>query len=70
MLENLDSLGYIQMTNVQAETLPLVLAGQDVIGQSETGSGKTAAFALGILNLLEPRDMSIQALVLLSLIHI
>ena len=64
MFENLDSLGYLQMTNVQAETLPLVLTGQDVIGQSETGSGKTAAFALGILNLLEPRDLSFQALVL------
>ncbi len=64
MLGNLDSLGYEEMTQVQAQTLPLVLSGQDVIGQSETGSGKTVAFALGILSLLDPQDLTIQALVL------
>jgi len=64
LLGNLDSLGYVEMTQVQSQTLPLILSGQDVIGQSETGSGKTVAFALGILNQLQPHNLSIQALVL------
>jgi len=61
---NLDSLGYKQMTPIQAEALPLALDGKDVIAQAKTGSGKTAVFALTILNKLRPRDFVVQALVL------
>lgn len=64
ILANLDSLGYLEMTPIQEQGLPFVLSGRDVIGQANTGSGKTAAFGLGILAKL---DMSIndpQALVL------
>ena len=64
LLANLDALGYVEMTPIQAQTLPTILSGKDVIGQSETGSGKTVAFALGILNNLQPQNLSIQALVL------
>jgi len=64
LLSNLDTLGYAEMTPVQAQTLPILLRGKDVIGQSETGSGKTVAFALCILNKLRPEILSIQALVL------
>ncbi|MGL6214754.1 DEAD/DEAH box helicase, partial [Billgrantia desiderata] len=49
LLANLDSLGYLAMTPVQAASLPPVLAGRDVIAQARTGSGKTAAFGLGLL---------------------
>ena len=44
-LDNLKRLGYAAMTPIQAASLPLALAGQDLIAQAKTGSGKTAAFA-------------------------
>jgi len=63
-LKNLDSLGYREMTAIQAESLPLALDGKDLIAQAKTGSGKTAAFALPLLCKLKPRDFGCQALVL------
>jgi len=57
-------LGYTQPTPVQVASIPALLAGRDVIGQSKTGSGKTAAFALPILQGLELEARSLQALVL------
>jgi ATP-independent RNA helicase DbpA len=63
-LDNLDSLGYRQMTAIQAASLPLAMSGKDLIGQAMTGSGKTAAFALPLLTRLNPRDFGTQALVL------
>jgi len=64
LLSNLSSLAYEQMTPIQAQSLPDILAGRDVIGQAKTGSGKTAAFALGLLNKLDVKAHGIQALVL------
>ncbi len=64
MLENLQSLGYLSMTPIQAAALPLALLGHDLIAQAKTGSGKTAAFALALLTRLNPRRFAIQALVL------
>jgi len=63
-LKNLESLGYVTMTPIQAVALPLALAGKDLIAQAKTGSGKTAAFALSLLCNLNPRDFGTQALVL------
>ena len=63
-LANLAQLGYHQMTPIQAASLPAALAGQDLIAQAQTGSGKTAAFALALLAKLNPRWFSVQALVL------
>ncbi len=64
VLANLERLGYLDMTPVQAATLPLSLAGADVIAQAKTGSGKTAAFALPLLARLDGRSAGVQALVL------
>jgi len=64
LLENLTSLAYLHMTPIQAESLPPILAGRDVIAQAKTGSGKTAAFALGILQKLDVKNFHIQALVI------
>ncbi|MFT7685695.1 MAG: ATP-independent RNA helicase DbpA [Candidatus Azotimanducaceae bacterium] len=64
LLENLGSLGYHSMTDIQNQSLPSILAGEDVIGQAKTGSGKTAAFALGILNKLKVKEFRVQSLVL------
>jgi len=63
-LANLAQLGYHQMTPIQAASLPSALAGQDLIAQAQTGSGKTAAFALALLAKLNPRWFAVQALVL------
>lgn len=52
------------MTEIQAKSLPAILAGQDVIAQGKTGSGKTAAFGLGLLNKLQVKKFRIQTLVL------
>lgn len=56
--------GYDEMTPVQEETLPSILAGRDVLAQARTGSGKTAAFALGMLSRLDPAQVRLQSLVL------
>ena len=66
-LANLQTLGYLVMTPIQAAALPLALAGQDLIAQAQTGSGKTAAFALALLARLARLDSKrpdTQALVL------
>ncbi len=63
-LENLRRLGYLSMTPIQAASLPLTLAGHDLIAQAKTGSGKTAAFALPLLANLNVRLFAVQAMVL------
>jgi ATP-independent RNA helicase DbpA len=63
-LANLQRLGYTAMTPIQAASLPLALAGHDLIAQAKTGSGKTAAFALALLANLNVRRFAVQALVL------
>ena len=64
LLENLTSLDYQQMTHIQAQSLPHILAGKDVIAQGKTGSGKTAAFSLGLLEKLKVKQFKVQSLVL------
>lgn len=64
MQSNLHQLGYLAMTPIQAASLPLALAGRDLIAQAKTGSGKTAAFTLPLLHNLNPRRFAVQALVL------
>ena len=64
VLTNLAQLGYHQMTPIQAASLPAALAGQDLIAQAQTGSGKTAAFGLAALARLNPRRFAVQTLVL------
>ena len=63
-LANLEQLGYLAMTPIQAASLPIALAGHDLIAQAKTGSGKTAAFALAVLANLNVRRFAVQALVL------
>ena len=63
-VSNLESLGYKKMTAIQAESLPHILKGKDLIAQAKTGSGKTAAFGIGLLEQINPRFFGVQALVL------
>ncbi|PIK15213.1 ATP-dependent RNA helicase DbpA [Halobacteriovorax sp. JY17] len=64
LIENLSGLGFSSMTPIQKESLPIILEGADIIGQAKTGSGKTAAFGLGVLNSLNLNSTRPQSLVL------
>src|SRR6059036_2463005 len=64
MLEGVKAMGYLEPTPIQLRTIPLILAGQDVIGSAQTGTGKTAAFALPILSKLGEPARRTRALVL------
>ena len=64
LTRNLTTLGYESMTPIQAESLPYILAGRDVVGHAKTGSGKTAAFGLGLLQQVDVARFREQALVL------
>jgi ATP-dependent helicase YprA (DUF1998 family) len=61
ILSNITSLGFESMTPVQQQSLPILFSGQDLLGQAKTGSGKTAAFAIGIINKLETARRQIRA---------
>ncbi|WP_163830681.1 ATP-dependent RNA helicase DbpA [Spartinivicinus ruber] len=64
LLSNLTSLNYQVMTPIQAQSLPAILQGKDVIAQGKTGSGKTVAFGLGLLSSLDVKRFCVQSLVL------
>ncbi len=64
MLKTLRDMGYDKMTPVQSQSLPFVLDGKDVLAQAKTGSGKTAAFGIGILSKLNVKKFKIQSLVI------
>jgi ATP-dependent RNA helicase DeaD len=60
----LDELGYQDPTAIQEEAIPQLLGGHDVIGQAQTGTGKTAAFGLPLLQYLDPSNNEVQAIVM------
>jgi ATP-dependent RNA helicase DeaD len=64
LLEALRHLGYERPTPIQEQTIPALLEGRDVMGQAQTGTGKTAAFGLPLLQYVDPRDPNPQAIVL------
>ncbi|MFL5870316.1 MAG: DEAD/DEAH box helicase [Solirubrobacterales bacterium] len=64
VLTALDELGYVDPTPIQEQAIPELLSGHDVIGQAQTGTGKTAAFGLPLLQYLDPSSQETQAIVL------
>src|SRR5258705_1840453 len=64
MLEGVKAMGYVEPTPIQLRAIPLIMAGHDVIGSAQTGTGKTAAFALPILSQLGQTAHGTRALVL------
>jgi ATP-independent RNA helicase DbpA len=64
LFQGLDALGHVQMTPIQAQSLPALLEGRDLIAQAPTGSGKTAAFGLALLHRIDTGQTRLQALVL------
>jgi ATP-dependent RNA helicase DeaD len=63
-IERLQTLGFEKPTDVQAQAIPMLLQGRDVVGQSQTGTGKTAAFSLPILEQIDAEVPAVQALIL------
>jgi ATP-dependent RNA helicase DeaD len=63
-VSQLETLGFANPTHIQAQAIPLLLAGNDLVGQSQTGTGKTAAFSLPILDRVDLQNRSVQALIL------
>jgi len=64
MIDNLNKLGYKEMTAIQAKALPYILENKDLVAQAKTGSGKTAAFGIGLLKKLDINNKNIQSLIL------
>jgi ATP-dependent RNA helicase DeaD len=64
LVQAVTELGYIEPTPIQEAMVPLLLAGHDVIGQAQTGTGKTAAFGLPLLHNLASGHQTVQGLVL------
>ncbi|MGB3199733.1 MAG: DEAD/DEAH box helicase [Nodosilinea sp.] len=63
-VHHLESMGYAEPTAIQAEAIPHLLSGRDLIGQAQTGTGKTAAFALPMMEQVDPSNPAVQALIL------
>ncbi|MGI8542687.1 MAG: DEAD/DEAH box helicase [Aridibacter sp.] len=64
LLKAIKELGYETPSPIQEKTIPLILEGRDIIGQAQTGTGKTAAFSLPMLEKIDPKSKQVQALVL------
>src|ERR1700730_14448791 len=64
MVDGVKAMGYVEPTPIQLRAIPLILAGQDVIGSAQTGTGKTAAFALPILSQISQHQHEPRVLVL------
>ena len=64
ILRALTEIGFENMTPIQEQAIPKLLEGKDIIGQAQTGTGKTAAFGIPMIQMADPEDRSLQALVL------
>lgn len=64
ILRAVEEMGFEEMSPIQVKAIPAILQGKDIVGQAQTGTGKTAAFGIPLLQLVDPKDRSLQALVL------
>ena len=64
ILRAVKEMGFEEMTPIQAEAIPVVMEGKDIIGQAQTGTGKTAAFGIPMLQRIDPKSKALQALIL------
>src|SRR5690625_5886971 len=64
ILQAIKAIGYEQPSPIQAAAIPALLAGEDILGTAQTGTGKTAAFTLPLLSRLDPKQTKPQILVL------
>lgn len=63
IMKAIEKMGFEEATPIQAETIPLAMQGNDVIGQAQTGTGKTAAFGIPMIEKIDPKQRKIQGLV-------
>src|SRR2546425_5363676 len=64
VLKAIDKLGFEQAAPIQAEAIPVLMQGKDIVGQSQTGSGKTAAFGIPAVEKVDPNQRAVQVLIL------
>lgn len=64
LLKAIQEMGYVEPTPIQAKAIPVILNGKDLVGQAQTGTGKTAAFSITLIETVDVNDPSIQGLVL------
>ena len=64
IIRAVEEMGFEYMTPIQAQAIPVMLEGKDLIGQAQTGTGKTAAFGIPVIQNIDPEDRSLQAIVL------
>ena len=64
ILRAVTEMGFEEATPIQARAIPEVMTGQDIIGQAQTGTGKTASFGIPMLQMMDPKDRHVQAIVL------
>ena len=64
LLAEIEKAGFVEASPIQEQTIPLALEGKDVIGQAQTGTGKTAAFGLPTIEKIRTEEATIQALVI------
>ncbi|NLZ82903.1 MAG: DEAD/DEAH box helicase, partial [Clostridiales bacterium] len=64
IIRAIEDMGFEEMSPIQANAIPVILEGKDVVGQAQTGTGKTAAFGIPMLQVVDPKDRAIQGIVL------
>jgi ATP-dependent RNA helicase DeaD len=64
ILRAVEKMGFEEMSPIQAKAIPVILEGKDIVGQAQTGTGKTAAFGIPLLQKINPKDKHLQAIVL------
>lgn len=64
ILRAVEEMGFEEMSPIQAKAIPIILQGKDVVGQAQTGTGKTAAFGIPLLQRIDPKERHLQAVVL------
>src|SRR5688572_3215001 len=64
IMKGIQDIGYEEPSPIQAECIPAVIRGEDVIGQAQTGTGKTAAFGIPVLEGIDPSDNRVQSIIL------
>ncbi|MFQ9933029.1 MAG: DEAD/DEAH box helicase [Lachnospiraceae bacterium] len=64
IIKAVTEMGFSQMTPIQSQAIPVLLEGHDIIGQAQTGTGKTAAFGIPVIQSVDPKERSVQAIIL------
>ena len=64
VLQAVAGMGFEEPTPIQEKTIPVIMQGRDIIGQAQTGTGKTAAFGIPLIEKVDPRKFSVQAIIL------